>query len=109
VKFFLELDQLLQFLDIKQLFMPSTTTIYNDNKACVNWSAQCTTKGLRHIRMKENRIRENVAANFVEIVHSDGKLNIADIFTREMRDTTHFVALRSSLMRVCNPAPSPIS
>jgi len=109
MKFLLELDQLLQFPDVKRLFMPSTTTIYNDNKACVNWSSRCTTKGLRHIQMKENRIRENIAANFVEIVHIDGKLNIANIFTKEMRDTTHFVALQSLFMCVCNHAPNPIS
>jgi hypothetical protein len=46
VKFLLELEQLMEFLDVKSLFMPSTNVIYNDNKACVNWSKSCTTKGL---------------------------------------------------------------
>jgi hypothetical protein len=36
VKFLLELVQLLEFLNVKHLFMPSVNTIYNDNKACVS-------------------------------------------------------------------------
>jgi hypothetical protein len=78
--------------------MPTTNIIYNDNKACVDWSKKCTTKGLRHIQMKENRVRENIASEFVTIKHVDGKLNIADIFTKEMKDTSHFVELRDLFM-----------
>jgi hypothetical protein len=82
VKFLLELEQLLTFLEVKHLFMPSTSIIYNDNKACVNWSKTCTTKGLCHIQMKENRVRENVQNSFVTICHVDGKTNLADLFTK---------------------------
>lgn len=94
VKFLLELVQLLDFLKVKHLFMPLVNTIYNDNKACVCWSKSSTTKGLRHIQMRENRVRENVQNNFVQICHINGKINLADIFTKEMRDTSHFVELR---------------
>jgi len=75
---------LLKFLGVKDIFMPSVNTIYNDNMACVNWSKCSTTKGLRHIQMKENQVRESIASNFVSIWHIDGKINIADIFTKEM-------------------------
>jgi hypothetical protein len=51
VKFLLELVQLLDFLGVKEIFMPDINTIYNDNQACVNWSKSTTTKGLRHIQM----------------------------------------------------------
>lgn len=78
--------------------MPTTNILYNDNQACVNWSKCCTTKGLRHIQMKENRVRENIASEFVTIQHVDGKLNIADIFTKEMKDISHFVELRDLFM-----------
>jgi hypothetical protein len=98
VKFLLELDQLLDFLDVKHLFMPGTNIIYNGNRACVQWSTKTTTKGLRHIQMCENRIRENMATNFVSIHHINGKINIADIFTKEMKDTSHFVELRDLFM-----------
>jgi hypothetical protein len=98
VKFLLELTQIFDFLEVKDTFMPGITTIYNDNQACVNWSKSCTTKGLRHIQMKENHIRENIANNFVSIHHVDGKVNMADIFTKEMKDTGHFVELRDLMM-----------
>jgi hypothetical protein len=48
--------------------------------------------------MKENYIRENIANNFVMINHVDGKVNMADIFTKEMKDTGHFVELRDLMM-----------
>ena len=88
----------MEFLEVRDIFMPSVNTIYNDNKACVDWSKSCTTKGLRHIQMRENRIRENIESRFVSIKHIDGKINIADVFTKEMRDINHFVTLRDLFM-----------
>ena len=38
VKFLLELEQILTFLNVKHIFMPDMTVIYNDNKACIEWS-----------------------------------------------------------------------
>jgi len=43
--------------------------------------------------MRENRVRENVQKHFVTISHINGKINLADIFTKEMRDISHFVEL----------------
>jgi hypothetical protein len=91
VKFLLELVQLIDFLGFKEVFMPSTNIIYNNNSACVNWSKICTTKGLRNIQMCENQVWENIASNFMRVSHVDGKLNLADIFTKEMKDTGRFV------------------
>jgi len=99
VKFLLELEQLLAFLDVKSTFMPTTNVIYNDNKACVNWSKSCTTKGLRHIQMRENRVRENIQNQFVKICHVNGKVNLADLFTKEMKDTGHFIELQDLMLR----------
>ncbi len=101
VKFLLELEQIMSFLNVKHNFMPDTVVIHNDNNACVQWSKKATTKGLRHIQMRENRIRENVASKFVLIKHIDGKLNFADIFTKEMKDVAHFIELRDLFM--CHP------
>jgi hypothetical protein len=98
VKFLLELVQILDFLGVEDIFMPSVNTVYNDNMACVNWSKCTTTKGLRHIHMKENRVRESIHSNFVTIKHIDGKINLADIFTKEMKDTSHFVVLCDLIM-----------
>jgi hypothetical protein len=101
VKFLLELDQLLEFLEVKFIFMPTTNVIWNDNKACVHWSKSCSTKGFRHIQMKENRVRENIQSNFVKICHVNGKVNLADLFTKEMKDTGHFVELRDLMLHPC--------
>jgi len=98
VKFLLELSQIFDFLDLKHLFMSTTNIIYNDNQECVNWSKCTTTKGLHHIQMKENRVRENIQSNFILIQHVNGKVNLADVFTKEMKDTSHFVALRDLMM-----------
>jgi hypothetical protein len=48
--------------------------------------------------MKENHIRENIANNFVTINHVGRKVNMADIFMKEMKDTGHFVELRDLMM-----------
>jgi hypothetical protein len=99
VKFLLELSQLLEFLEVKHLFMPQPNIVYNDNRACVLWSKSSTTKGLRHIQMHENMVRENMASQFVTFTHVDGKLNLADIFTKEMKDVSHFVEHRDLFMQ----------
>jgi len=98
LKFLLELVQILEFLGVKDIFMPSVNTVYNDNMACVNWSKCTTTMGLCHIQMKENRVRESILSNFVTIKHIDGKINLADIFTKEMKVTSHFVVLHDLAM-----------
>ena len=48
--------------------------------------------------MRENQVRENILAEFVTIQHIGGKINLADIFTKEMKDLTHFVELRDMIM-----------
>jgi hypothetical protein len=99
VKFLLELVQILEFLGVRDIFMPGITTIFHDNNACVNWSRRCTTKGLRHIQMRENHVRENVENKFVSIQHIGSKQNLANLFTKEMRDTAYFVELRDLMLR----------
>jgi hypothetical protein len=48
--------------------------------------------------MRENRFRENIASQFISVCHINGKINLADIFTKEMKDTSHFVELRDLFM-----------
>ena len=78
--------------------MPSPTPIYNDNMACVNWSKATTTKGLRHIQIRENAIREAIATNFISVQHVEGKFNLADIFTKEDKDVEHFIEIRDYML-----------
>jgi hypothetical protein len=48
--------------------------------------------------MRENHVRENASNLFVDIKHVSGKTNLVDLFTKEMNDTSHFVALRDLMM-----------
>ena len=53
-----------------------------------------TTKGLRHIQVRENAVRAAVQKKFVNIQHIAGAINLADLFTKEQKDWQHFVLLR---------------
>ena len=88
VKNILHLQHLRHDLQYPNPYCP--ITIFNDNNACVVWAHKKTTKGLRHLQMRENGVRENVQNNRVHIKHIRGDINPADIFTKEDRDTSHF-------------------
>jgi hypothetical protein len=68
----------------------SPTVLYNDNNTCVNWSYNMTSKAARHIKLHENLVREWVQDGTLKVLHVSGKTNLVDIFTKEMRDGTHF-------------------
>jgi hypothetical protein len=78
--------EMFDFLGVQEVFVPDTNIIYNDNRENVDWSQCCTTKGLWHIKMKENNVKENKNNKFVTVPHVDGKKNMADIITNEMKD-----------------------
>jgi deoxyuridine 5''-triphosphate nucleotidohydrolase (dut) len=72
--------------------------IQNDNEAAVNWSHNMTTKGLRHIQMRENAVREQVQLGLITVSHIGGKHNLADPFTKEEKDAEHFTTCRDLLV-----------
>ena len=74
------------------------TVLYNDNEACVKWSYNMTSKAARHIELRDNSVREWVQDKTLAVKHVAGKVNPADIFTKEMRDGAHFRRLRDSFM-----------
>ncbi len=74
------------------------TPIHNDNQGCVDWCKTTTTAGMMHINLRQNAIRESVHSGEVTIHHIPGVINCADIFTTELKDTTHFGLLRDSFM-----------
>jgi hypothetical protein len=63
------LNQIVEGLNLIEEIMPAPTIIYNDNSAHVSWSGNLTTKGLRHIQIRENTIRESVENNFIIVKH----------------------------------------
>jgi hypothetical protein len=78
--------------------LDAPTIIYNDNEACVRWSYNMTSKAARHIEFCENSVCECVQNRTIDVEHVAGKINPADIFTKEMRDGAHFCRLRDSFM-----------
>ena len=64
-----------------------------------------TTKGLRYIQIRENAVREAIQSGFITLQHVAGKLNVADLFTKEMKDVEHFHIISSILLQ---DAPSTI-
>jgi hypothetical protein len=67
--------------------------LYNDNESCVKWSHHMTTKQIRHMEMRKNAVCEWVQDAFLKVLHVSGRINLADIFTKEMRDGAHFQRL----------------
>jgi hypothetical protein len=57
--------------------------LYNDNELCVKWSHNMIKKQIRHMEMRENAVREWVQDAFLKVIHVSGRINPADIFTRD--------------------------
>jgi hypothetical protein len=108
-KCLLHLHQIVDGLHLTSEVMSLPTTVYNDNAACVNWSKNMTTKGLRHIQMRENAVRESVQRKEVKISHIAGKLNISDMFTKEDKDVAHFTTIRDIVLESLPSARNPTS
>ena len=66
--------------------------------ACVQWSHNKTSKGIRHIQIRENAVRESVQNGTVLVLHVAGKNNLADIFTKEDKDILHYISIRDALL-----------
>ena len=76
----------------------SRTKIYNDKKAAVQWAASVTPKGIKHLNLRKNMVRECHQSKEVEVEHIPGIINPSDIFTKKMKDITHFRNIRDSMM-----------
>eukprot|EP00957_Ditylum_brightwellii_P103508 7886596-Ditylum_brightwellii.AAC.1 len=81
-------------MELKDSIMKSPTIIYNNNNACVCWTKNLTTKGLRHIQIQENAVREAVQNSEAKVKHIVGDANISNMFTKEEKDSTYFLLMR---------------
>jgi hypothetical protein len=70
------------------------TDVYNDNRGSVDWSNSFSTKGMRHVNIHENAVREASIHNDVAILHIPGSANPADLFTKEFKSDSVFWQLR---------------
>ena len=98
-KFLLYLRNVSLDLNIATLLFPSATILYNDNAACVKWAKNMTTKGLQYIQIRENAVRESILKDFIHVKHIAGKINLADLFTKEDKDCAHFLTIRDLLVQ----------
>jgi hypothetical protein len=57
-----------------------------------------TSKAARHIELHKNSVCEWVQDKTIAVKHVAGKINLADIFTKEIRDGTQFCPLWDSFM-----------
>ena len=103
-KALLHLSHIIDGFRLSCELMNGPTPVYNDNTACVCWSKNTTTKGLRHIQIRENAIREAVLNKFIEVKHCEGKRNLSDMFTKEDRDAPHYIIIRDNIM--CDKIPT---
>jgi hypothetical protein len=93
------ISNILQDLNLLHLLTDNRPIpIQNDNEAAVKWSHNMTTKGLRHIQMRENAVREQIQLGFITVEHIGGKQNLADAFTKEEKDTNHLITCRDLLV-----------
>ena len=97
VKDIIHLRHRLSNLDVIDITSP--TVVYNKNCACCDWVKKTTTKGLKHLNLQENLVRECQKEYFsVQIQHIAGNINSSDIITKSLQDITHFRTLRNSFM-----------
>jgi hypothetical protein len=81
------------------LLPPCPTPIYNDNQAAVIWSNSSSTKGMRHYNIRENAVREAINEyHEVSVHHIGGKVNPADLLTKEHKSDEIFRTLRDAFM-----------
>ena len=79
-------------------YLNISTRFYNDNQGTVDWSKSTTTKGMRHICLKDCAVRDSIQAKEVDLYHIPGAVNPSGIFTKEIRNGTYFRMLRNSFM-----------
>jgi len=78
------------------------TPLYNDNQGAVNWSKTTSTKGMRHVNMQENVVRECIHCfGDIAIFHIPGTANPANIFTKEFKSDETFRSTRNVML--CPP------
>jgi hypothetical protein len=81
--------------DLHLLDTNTPTNVFNDNRGAVDWSNSFSTKGMRHVNIRENAVREARVLNEVSIHHIPGAHNPADLLTKEFKSDSTFRTLRN--------------
>jgi hypothetical protein len=84
-------------LDLINLSQP--TPIFNDNQGAVNWSNSSSMKGMPHVNIRENAVREAIHEyHEITVTHIPGPCNPSDIFTKEFKSDVVFRTLCGLLL-----------
>jgi hypothetical protein len=71
---------------------------WNDNRGCVDWTKGVSvSQKLQHINMHGLSVRLYQRLGYVSVPHIEGKQNIADICTKEIKDAAHFCQMAFTL------------
>jgi hypothetical protein len=85
--------------DIGLIVLDIPTPLYNDNQGAVNWAKTTSTRGMRHVNIQENVVREAIHQfKEIEVFHVAGPANPADIFTKEFKSDHTFRDIRNILL-----------
>ena len=57
-----------------------------------------TTKGLRHITIRENTVCESMDTKFIDVRHIAGKTNLAIIFTKDLKNMSLFLKMQDLIL-----------
>ena len=95
VKILHHIDNILEEMYLKEEFMSVPIDIYNNNQASINWDHIMTTKGLRHLQMRNNAVCKAVQTNFVRINHVSDKVNLSNT-TQWMNALRYCITLTTS-------------
>ena len=100
VKELLRLNHILQDMTVDHMYLYKNEPIklYNDNTACVYWSKPTTIKGILHITIRENAIREYMSSEFITVRHIGGDVNIRDSLTKKLKDSLHFIKMQDIII-----------
>ena len=90
--------KLFRELKLIQTFMKHPIPVKNDNMTCVQWCKNRTTRTIRHIQLRDYAVRENVQNKKNIVEHIFGSENIADIFTKEDKEKSHFERMRNKIL-----------
>ena len=83
-------------IDIPEAY--SRTNIYNDKKAAVQWASSMTYKGIKNLNLRENMVHEYHQSKDVDVNHIPGIINPSKIFKKEIKDNSHLINIRDSMM-----------
>jgi hypothetical protein len=78
--------------------LSAPTIVYNDNQACIDWAAAVTTKGVKHLNLRDNKVRESQAGRAIAVTHIPGAINSSDLHTKEIKDASHYRRLRDTVV-----------